>query len=36
MLLVVNYLSVKACLYSKDRFIDSIIDLMQVNFECAK
>ena len=29
----------KACLYSNDRFIDSIlsmIDLMRVNFECVK
>ena len=36
MLLVVNYLLVKACLYSNDRFVDSIIDLMRVNFECVK
>ena len=30
---------VKACLYSNDRFVDSIlsiIDLMRVNFECVK
>ena len=36
MLLVVM---VKACLYSNDRFVDSIlsiIDLMRVNFECVK
>ena len=29
----------KACLYSNDRFVDSIlsmIDLMQINFECVK
>ena len=39
MLLVVNHLLVKACLYSNDRFVDSIlsiIDLMRVNFECVK
>ena len=40
MLLVVNYLLVKpACLYSNDRFVDSIlsmIDLMRVNFECVE
>ena len=39
MLLAVNYLLVKACLYSNDRFVDSIlsiIDLMRVNFECVK
>ena len=36
MLLVVNYLLVKA---SNNRFVDSIlsiIDLMRVNFECVK
>ena len=40
MLLVVNYLLVyKACLYSNDGFVDSIlsmIDLIRVNFECVK
>ena len=40
MLLVVNYVFIgKAYLYSNDRFVDSIlsiIDLMRVNFECVK
>ena len=42
MLLVVNYLLVKACLYSSNRFVDRrlvyyrMIDLMRDNFECVK
>ena len=34
-----SIVGVKACLYSNDRFVDSIlsiIDLMRVNFECVK
>ena len=30
MLLVVNYLLVKACLYSNDRFVDSILSLIDL------
>ena len=39
MLLILNYLLVKACVYCNDRFVDSIlsiIDLMRVNFERVK